>query len=88
MVNSNEMIITDKDLKELINKASKITGFTYAEDNNSKYTLEGLLNAFEDLINECEYLKDEIGDIEQDRDDNYKPISKAEEIGYNESDFI
>ena len=81
------IIIKDEDIIELINKASKITSFNY-EDNSGEYSLQSLVNVIEDLINECKYLKDEIGEVEQDRDDNYRPISRAEEIGYDERDFI
>lgn len=79
----NDLIIQNDEIRKLLDKVGDITKTDYKD-----YSINSLICAFEDLINECEYLKDEIEEIEQDREDNYKPISKAEEIGYNESDFI
>jgi len=37
----------------------------------------------EDLYGEVEHLKEEMENVIQDRDDNYKPISTQEQLGYD-----
>lgn len=78
-----DIVITDEEVRKLLDKVSKITRVDYSD-----YSINSLVCAVEDLLFECNYLEDEIGEIEQDIEDNYKPISRAEEIGYNERDFI
>ena len=51
-------------------------------------TLEELLDLCEDLYNEIDRLTEKIDDLEQDIQDNYKPIDKSEQYGINDSDFI
>ena len=41
----------------------------------------------EDLLHELDVLQEKYEDLEKDLEDNYKPISYAEQIGYNERDF-
>lgn len=42
----------------------------------------------EELLNEIEHLKEELENFEQQVRDNYKPVSYAEQVGFNERDFI
>lgn len=51
-------------------------------------TLEELLNLCEDLYNEINVLNEKIEDLEQDIEDNYTPINKAEQYSISDSDFI
>lgn len=68
-------------LKEEINKLT---------DRNSDLEIENeeLKSQNEDLEIEVQNLKDEKNDIIQDREDNYRPISVAEQIGMSERDFL
>lgn len=50
-------------------------------------SIEELLGAIEDLGDEIEHWKEKYEDLEQDLQDNYKPISHFEEYGISESDF-
>ena len=70
--------------RELYNKASEITMTEYDEiiDNPgakyiyaSEYTITSII---EDLMHEIDSLQEKLEDIEQDREDNYKPITTEE----------
>lgn len=50
-------------------------------------SIEELLGVIEDLGDELEHWKEKYEDLEQDLQDNYKPISHFEEYGISESDF-
>lgn len=76
------IIIEDEDLINLLVKANKITHTTY------KNSLNDVICALEEVIDAYEDAQDEIEDIKQDIEDNYKPISRAEEIGFNEIDLL
>jgi hypothetical protein len=51
-------------------------------------TLEEVLDLCEELYNETERLNEKIDDLEQDIEDNYIPVSKSEQYGISNSDFI
>lgn len=51
-------------------------------------TLEEVLDLCEELYNETQRLNEKIDDLEQDIQENYKPIDKSEQYGINDSDFI
>lgn len=51
------------------------------------YTWEEILSVIEEMEYEIEHLNEEITHMEDDIRDNYKPISYAEQVGYNERDF-
>ena len=75
------IIIQDEEVIKLLEKAREITNTTY------KNNLDDILAALEEVIDAYEDVKDEIEDIKEDIEDNYKPISRAEEIGFNEMDL-
>lgn len=79
----DNLIIADEKIRKLLDKVGKITKTNYTD-----YSINSLICAFEDLLYEFNYLQEEIEEMEQDIEDNYKPISMAEEIGFNERDFI
>ena len=51
-------------------------------------TLEEILDLCEELYNETERLNEKINDLEQDIEDNYISVSKSEQYGINDYDFI
>lgn len=51
-------------------------------------TLEEVLDLCEELYSEVDRLTEVIQDLEQDIEDNYKPIDKVEQYGINNNDFI
>ena len=71
---------------EQVNKASNITGGDYEIKGNC-ITAENLIAAIEDLMVEVGRLEEKYSDLEKELEENYKPISYAEQIGYNERDF-
>lgn len=77
------LIIIDEEAKELLDKARKITGTT-----DKSYSIQSFIYAIEDLLNEINDLNDKIQDMNEDMKYNYKHISKYEEIGYKEKDFL
>lgn len=45
-------------------------------------------NIIDDLLCEIHHLQEKIQDMEQNIEDNFRPISLKEQINYNERDFI
>jgi hypothetical protein len=77
----------ENDELEKINKASKITCTDYELLGNFIPT-ESMLSVIEDLLIEIDKLEEKLKDIEQDRDDNYKPYTKEELYGVSDGDFL
>lgn len=46
-----------------------------------------LLSVIEEQKDEIEHLKEKIKDIEQDRDENFRRIPIAEQVGISDKDF-
>lgn len=55
--------------------------------NKDIISVEELLGVIEDLYFEKEHLEEELQDLKQDIEDNYKPISPYEMYGISERDF-
>ena len=49
-------------------------------ENKDLISIKDLLSKIEELDDDKEYLEDKIRDMEQDIEDNYKPISKSEQF--------
>lgn len=49
-------------------------------ENKDLISIEDLLSKIEELDDDKGYLEDKIKDMEQDIEDNYKPISKLEQF--------
>ena len=49
--------------------------------------VESFISIIEDLYGEVEHLQEELEDVIRDRDDNYRPISIKEQLGYNVHDW-
>ena len=77
--------LNDDELERMF-KLSKITMTDYELIGNFA-PVENLMAAIEDLLIELDKAEERIEQIERDRDENYKPVSYAEEIGYRERDF-
>ncbi len=73
--------------EEMLKRIQNITGTDYEAEGNF-LTIDSVGEIIADLLLAVDRLEEEIEDIEQDRDDNYKPISYAEQVGYNERDFL
>lgn len=67
-------------MKELLEKVSKITRYKYEEGD--------LYAALEDMLDAYKYLEEEYNDLEEDLQDNYRPIPYAEQVGISNRDFI
>lgn len=56
-------------------------------EDQDTITIEEIFSVIDELNSEIDRLKEQQENLEQDVRDNYKPISYAEQIGYNERDF-
>ena len=65
----------------------KDTGYEKYFENKDMVSVEELLNALEKAVDDKETIKQEYKEFKQEVEDNYKPITYAEQIGYNEKDF-
>ena len=66
--------------QETLNKASKITQTKYILTIDEGQAVDLLLTALEEVINEYDYLFETFKKYEDEINDNYKPISKEEQI--------
>ena len=49
------------------------------------YSIDELIGIIEDLDDKLEHLQEEYDDFKKQVEDNYKPLSQAELIGWNEN---
>ena len=73
--------------KEIIQKASDLTSTDYQLEGDF-INVDNLIVLVEDLVLVCDRLNECYRDLEQDIQDNYKPISKAEQYQVFDDDFI
>ena len=87
-------MLVDENNYDVFEKANKITLSNYEikwfnKDNHDGYIEEEtLLYIIEDLICEAEHWKEQYEDLEQDLQDNYRPIPYAEQVGISDKDCI
>lgn len=79
-------MLDEKEL-EIIKKASKMTYTDYQLKGNS-FPMDSFISIVEDLMCEIDHLQEELEDMERDMNDNYRPLSIAEQVGITEKDFI
>lgn len=77
--------LNDDELEKMF-RVSKITMTDYELIGNF-VPVESLMAAIEDLLIELDKAEEKYKDLERDLEENYKPISYVEQIGYNERDF-
>lgn len=75
------MELNEKQL-DLYKRIQQIT-FTDYELKANELKPESIWNMVEDLFYEIEHLEEELEDIKQDIEANYRPISQEEQIGFN-----
>lgn len=51
-------------------------------------SVEDILNKLDEMINEVDDLNEKIQHIEQDREENYRPVPVAEQVGISDRDFV
>lgn len=74
----NELL---KEVSQITKKHHEVRIMDYEEMTGTlMMALEELLGEYEDLQLDYEHLKDEFKDFKQDVEDNYKPISREEQI--------
>lgn len=69
----------------------KTQGYSFLEKkfkNNDLVSIYDLLGYIEDLDNDNGRLEEELEDLKQNIEDNYKPIPYNEQVGIYDHDFI
>ena len=74
----NEIYIKKEDLNSWVAKY-------FTQDLIS---IDDLIDCIENIDSEIDRLNEKIEDLKQDIEDNYKPISKAEQYDISDSEFI
>lgn len=79
-------MIDKKLYEEVMNITETDYGFELV-DGKYEVDFEALETMIEDLLYLVEVLEEKYKDLEQDIEDNYRPIPYEEQIGYNPKDF-
>ena len=72
---------------ETMKMVEKITGTDY-ELEEACVPCDYLISAIDELLAEIESLNDKLKELENDINENYRPLTYKELIGYKEKDFI
>lgn len=86
LVNENNYDVFEKVHKETLTDY-EIKWFN-AKNIDGYIDEECLLCMIEDLLYEVEHWKEKYEDLEQDLQDNYRPIPYSEQVGISDRDFI
>ena len=68
------------EIQEILNKASKITQTRYILTLDQEEAINLLMTALEEVISEYEYLFETFRNFENEVNDNYKAMTKEEQI--------
>lgn len=69
--------------QDLLERINKITYTKFTEP----ITEDDVISIVEELVGEYENLQDKYNDLEQQIEDNYRPIPAAEQYGISDKDF-
>lgn len=69
--------------QDLLERINKITYTKFTEP----ITEDDVISIIEELVGEYENLQDKHNDLEQQIEDNYRPIPVAEQYGISDKDF-
>jgi hypothetical protein len=73
--------------KELLNEIEEITNTNY-NFNGDYSNVEKLISIIDDLLIEVKKAQEKLNELENDLNENYRPVSVAEQVGINDKDFI
>lgn len=73
--------------KRILEEIEQITNTDYSA-KDVYLTTESLIDIIDDLLAELDNMREELADLEQQLNDNYRPIPVAEQVGISEKDFI
>ena len=68
------------EIQEILNTATKITETKYILTIDEGQAVDLLLTALEEVINEYEYLFETFKKYQDEINDNFKPVTKEEQI--------
>ena len=74
-------------MKDIYIKASDLNEWLRKYFNGDLISINDMISVMEDLDGEIDRLKEKIEEIEQDKEDNYKPLHNSELYGVSERDF-
>lgn len=83
-------MIIEKDLYEKIKEKTLTYYDEFKVPDKEQYYIESenINVMLEDLLNKINILEEEIEDIKQDIEDNYRPIPYSEQVEISDRDFI
>lgn len=73
--------------KELLNEIEEITNTNYNFDGDYS-NVEKLISIIDDLLIEVRKAQEKLNKLENDLNDNYRPVSVAEQVAISDNDFI
>lgn len=71
--------------KDLKNSLERILGYII---NAVSLTEDDLIDMLDEMVQEYEHLEEELKDLKQNIEDNYRPIPVSEQVGISDRDFI
>lgn len=73
--------------KELLNEIEEITNTNY-NFNGDYSNVEKLISIIDDLLIEVRKAQEKLNELENDLNDNYRPVSVVEQVAISDKDFI
>lgn len=71
--------------KDLKNSLERILGYII---HTVSLTEDDLIDMLDGMVQEYEHLEEELEDLKQNIEDNYRPIPVSEQVGISDRDFI
>lgn len=71
--------------RDLKNSLERILGYVI---NAVSLTEDDLIDMLDEMVQEYEHLEEELKDLKQNIEDNYRPIPVSEQVGISDRDFI
>lgn len=71
--------------RDLKNSLERILGYTI---NAVSLTEDDLIDMLDEMVQEYEHIWEALKDLEQNIEDNYRPIPVSEQVGISDRDFI
>lgn len=73
--------------KELLNEIEEITNTNY-NFNGDYSNVEKLISIIDDLLIEVRKAQEKLNELENDLNENYRPVPVAEQVAISNNDFI
>ena len=74
-------------MKDVYIKKEELNEWLRKYFNGDLISINDMISVMEDLVGEIDRLKEKIEEIEQDKENNYRPLHNSELYGVSERDF-